>query len=93
MTATAINAPAVKGTAGATFKKNKGASALLTTATWIIGLIFIAPVFFMILTSFHPEVSAGLNPPQLFAPLTLHATANSSVPARVRVRGLSFSTR
>jgi sorbitol/mannitol transport system permease protein len=72
MTATAINAPAVKGTAGATFKKNKGASALLTTATWIIGLIFIAPVFFMILTSFHPEVSAGLNPPQLFAPLTLH---------------------
>jgi sorbitol/mannitol transport system permease protein len=72
MTATAITPPATKGTVGATFKKKGLASALTTIATWIIGLIFIAPVFFMILTSFHPEVQAGLNAPQIFAPLTLH---------------------
>ncbi len=72
MTATAITAPSSKGAVGATFKKKGAASALTTTATWIIGLIFIAPVFFMVLTGFHPEVQAGLNTPQLLAPLTLH---------------------
>lgn len=76
MTATVTTAPgsskASNGTTGATFKKKGVGSALTTIATWIIGLIFIAPVFFMVLTSFHPEVKASLNTPQIFAPLTLN---------------------
>jgi len=45
---------------------------LASVATWAIGLIFIAPVFFMVLTSFHPEVKATLNTPRLFSAFTLH---------------------
>jgi sorbitol/mannitol transport system permease protein len=44
---------------------------LISVATWIIGLIFIAPVFFMALTSFHSEVNATLNVPKLLSGLTL----------------------
>ena len=40
-------------------------------AAWIIGLIFITPIFFMVLTSFHTEAQASLNPPHIFVPLTL----------------------
>jgi sorbitol/mannitol transport system permease protein len=76
MMATAISAPVSKtngkGTVGASYKKKGVGSALTTIGTWIIGLIFIAPVFFMVLTGFHPEVKASLNAPQLFAPLTLN---------------------
>ncbi|MCU1403432.1 MAG: binding-protein-dependent transport system inner rane component, partial [Microbacteriaceae bacterium] len=43
---------------------------------WVIGLIFVAPVLWMILTSFHSETSAATNPPSLFAPLTLDGYAN-----------------
>jgi sorbitol/mannitol transport system permease protein len=43
---------------------------------WIFGLIFVTPVLWMILTSFHSETSAATNPPSLFAPLTLDGYAN-----------------
>ncbi|SDO97644.1 sorbitol/mannitol transport system permease protein [Nakamurella panacisegetis] len=51
--------------------KRKAGGIIATVGTWIIGLIFIAPVFFMVLTSFHAEAQASLNAPNLFAPLTL----------------------
>lgn len=51
--------------------RRKVTGVIASVAAWIIGLIFIAPVFFMVLTSFHPESRATLNAPQLFAPLTL----------------------
>jgi sorbitol/mannitol transport system permease protein len=38
---------------------------------WIIGIIFVVPVLFMILTSFHSEADASTNPPSVGAPLTL----------------------
>jgi sorbitol/mannitol transport system permease protein len=38
---------------------------------WAIGLLFVFPVFYMVLTSFHSEVNASTNPPSFFAPLTL----------------------
>jgi sorbitol/mannitol transport system permease protein len=38
---------------------------------WAVGLLFVAPVLFMLLTSFHSETDAATNPPSLFAPLTL----------------------
>ena len=72
MTATAIPISAAhkqlkEGGAG----KKKVGAIVATVATWIIGLIFIAPVFFMVLTSFHSEANSTLNAPNLFAPLTL----------------------
>ena len=43
---------------------------------WIVGLIFVAPVLWMVLTSLHTEQSAATNPPSWFAPLTLNSYAN-----------------
>jgi len=43
---------------------------------WVVGLLFVAPVLWMILTSFHSEVDAATNPPSLFAPLTLDGYRN-----------------
>ena len=40
-------------------------------AAWLIGLLFVSPVVWMILTSFHSEADAGTQKPQIFAPLTL----------------------
>jgi sorbitol/mannitol transport system permease protein len=45
-------------------------------AAWIIGLIFVAPVLWMVLTSLHSEPDAAKNPPAFFAPLTLDGYAN-----------------
>ena len=38
---------------------------------WIIGILFIVPVLWMVLTSFHSEEDAATNPPSIAAPLTL----------------------
>jgi sorbitol/mannitol transport system permease protein len=45
--------------------------ALLGLAAWLIGLLFVVPVLWMVLTSFHSEEDAATNPPSVFAPLTL----------------------
>lgn len=42
-------------------------------AAWLLALLFVAPVLWMILTSFHSETDAATNPPSVFAPLTLDA--------------------
>jgi len=44
---------------------------LLGLAAWLIGLVFVLPVLWMVLTSFHSEADAATNPPSLAAPLTL----------------------
>jgi sorbitol/mannitol transport system permease protein len=46
--------------------------ALLGLAAWLIGFLFVVPVLWMVLTSFHSEEDAATNPPSLFAPLTLN---------------------
>ena len=75
MSAPALTAPTTSISAGAPAKPVKPrrgvGSWLVSFATWIIGLIFIAPVFFMVLTSFHAEEHASLNTPDLFGALTL----------------------
>ncbi|WP_432494550.1 carbohydrate ABC transporter permease [Kineococcus auxinigenes] len=38
---------------------------------WIVGLLFVAPVLWMVLTSFHSETDAATNPPSIAAELTL----------------------
>ena len=49
---------------------------LVGVAAWIIGLIFVTPVFYMLLTSLHSEPDAATNPPSFFAPLTVEGYAN-----------------
>ncbi len=46
-------------------------SPLWGMAAWAIGLLFVTPVLWMVLTSLHSETDAATNPPSLFAPLTL----------------------
>jgi sorbitol/mannitol transport system permease protein len=43
----------------------------LTVLAWVVGLLFVAPVLWMVLTSFHSETDAATNPPSWFAPLSL----------------------
>ena len=60
--------------------KNKGVerkdSPLWGVLAWAVGLLFVAPVVWMVLTSFHSEVDAATNPPSVFAPLTLDGYRN-----------------
>ena len=51
-------------------RKERG-GALLGVAAWLIGFLFVVPVLWMVLTSFHSEEDAATNPPSLAAPLTL----------------------
>jgi sorbitol/mannitol transport system permease protein len=44
---------------------------LLGVAAWGIGLLFVAPVLWMVLTSLHSESDAATNPPSVAAHLTL----------------------
>jgi sorbitol/mannitol transport system permease protein len=50
-------------------RKDRGGT-LLGLAAWLIGILFVVPVLWMVLTSFHSEEDAATNPPSLFAPLT-----------------------
>jgi sorbitol/mannitol transport system permease protein len=43
----------------------------VSLAAWAIGLLFVLPIAWVLLTGFHSEVNAAQNPPALFAPLTL----------------------
>ncbi|MFG1814693.1 carbohydrate ABC transporter permease [Kribbella sp. NPDC049174] len=52
-------------------RKNRGGGFALTGLAWIVGLLFVLPVLWMLLTSFHSEEDAAKNPPDLAAPLTL----------------------
>ena len=63
MTATAVQAPPGK-------KEGRG-GAWLSLLAWVVGILFVLPVVWMVLTSFHSEADAATNPPSVFAPLTL----------------------
>jgi sorbitol/mannitol transport system permease protein len=52
-------------------RKWRAGNALLGLLAWVIGVIFIIPVLWMVLTSFHSEADASTNPPSIAAPLTL----------------------
>ena len=56
--------------------RRRRSSVIVGVAAWIIGLIFIAPVLYMLLTSLHSEPDAATNPPSFFAPLTVEGYAN-----------------
>ncbi|MET7285186.1 carbohydrate ABC transporter permease [Streptomyces sp. NPDC005573] len=44
---------------------------VLSVAAWLAGVLFVLPLLWMALTSFHSETDAATNPPSLTAPLTL----------------------
>ena len=52
-------------------RKRRVGNALLGLLAWLIGIFFIIPVLYMVLTSFHSEADASTNPPDITAPLTL----------------------
>ncbi|MET0416139.1 MAG: carbohydrate ABC transporter permease, partial [Actinoplanes sp.] len=43
----------------------------LSLLAWVTGILFVLPVVWMVLTSFHSEADAATNPPSVLAPLTL----------------------
>ena len=52
-------------------KRNTRGGFLLTILAWVVGLIFVFPFLWMVLTSFHKEADAATNPPSFLAPLVL----------------------
>jgi sorbitol/mannitol transport system permease protein len=51
-------------------RKPRG-NAVFGIVAWLVGLLFVLPILWMLLTSFHSESDAATNPPSLAAPLTL----------------------
>jgi sorbitol/mannitol transport system permease protein len=49
---------------------------LLGLLAWFVGLLFVSPLLWMLLTSLHAETDASTNPPSYFAPLTLESFVN-----------------
>jgi sorbitol/mannitol transport system permease protein len=72
MTATTSMTPPVRLRTGAT----RRGTAFLGVLAWAVGLLFITPVLWMLLTSLHSETDAASNPPAFLAPLTLDSWAN-----------------
>jgi sorbitol/mannitol transport system permease protein len=57
-------------------RKRSIAGPVLGLVAWIVGLLFVAPVLWMLLTSLHSETDAATNPPSFLAPLTFQGYAN-----------------
>ena len=55
--------------------KGNATGVLLTVLAWVIGILFVFPVLWMLLTSLHSETDAATNPPSFFAPLTFDGYA------------------
>jgi sorbitol/mannitol transport system permease protein len=49
---------------------------VLGLVAWLVGILFVLPVAWMVITSFHSEEDAATNPPSLAAPLTLEGYRN-----------------
>ncbi|MFG6278881.1 carbohydrate ABC transporter permease [Microbacterium sp. 5K110] len=54
----------------------KNAHPLVGIGAWAVGLLFILPLAWTLLTSLHTETAAATSTPNLFAPLTLENYAN-----------------
>ncbi|WP_330457080.1 carbohydrate ABC transporter permease [Streptomyces sp. NBC_00820] len=68
---TSVTAPA-RGHAPRPSRSGPGLKgAVLSVAAWLAGILFVLPLLWMALTSFHSEADAATNPPSLTAPLTL----------------------
>jgi sorbitol/mannitol transport system permease protein len=64
--------PATRTAEGAPREKRRSRAGLvLTLLAWVVGVLFVLPVLWMVLTSLHSEPDAATNPPSIAAPLTL----------------------
>jgi sorbitol/mannitol transport system permease protein len=57
----------VKGTAG---RRGRWGTIAVGLAAWVIGLVFVVPILYMLLTSLHTPAKAQTYPPSWTAPLT-----------------------
>jgi sorbitol/mannitol transport system permease protein len=73
---TTLEAPPRTAPPAASAPRRNRTGTLLSVLAWLVGILFIVPVLWMLLTSFHSEADAATNPPSLFAPLTLDGYAN-----------------
>lgn len=64
-------AQAQKGPNSAAAGSKRRSGVFLTALAWIVGVLFVLPVAWMALTSFHSESDAASNPPKVAAPLSL----------------------
>lgn len=67
---TAVSTPVIPTIPEATRRAKRRGTALALLA-WFVGVVFVLPVLWMLLTSFHSETDAATNPPSLAASLTL----------------------
>ncbi|WP_421107269.1 carbohydrate ABC transporter permease [Streptomyces sp. NEAU-S77] len=68
---TTLTAPATITAVPPSARRARRRGAALGLLAWFIGILFVLPVLWMLLTSFHSESDAATNPPSLAAPLTL----------------------
>jgi sorbitol/mannitol transport system permease protein len=69
--------PATRTTTGQPKRKTaRRGNLLLGLLAWLTGIVFIIPIFWMVLTSFHSEADAATNPPSVLAPLSLEGYRN-----------------
>lgn len=73
MTATTVKASATRASAPASGRSTRARASDVGLAllAWLIGLIFIVPILYMVLTSLHPAEKAQTYPPSWGAALTL----------------------
>ncbi|MFK4148989.1 carbohydrate ABC transporter permease [Streptomyces sp. NPDC004065] len=68
---TAVTAPARRRAPQGPARRVRFKGAALGVAAWLAGILFVLPLLWMALTSFHSEADAATNPPSLTASLTL----------------------
>ncbi len=71
---TAPQAPSASAAAVKPARRSRGSGhgdTLLGVIAWVVGIVFVLPALWMLLTSFHSEAAAATNPPSLAAPLTV----------------------
>jgi sorbitol/mannitol transport system permease protein len=71
MTTVAETAPATSHRAAPQQRRRERSGVWLSLLAWVVGILFVLPVLWMVLTSFHSEANAAKNPPAVFAPLTV----------------------
>ena len=69
----AARTPATSSGAPRRRKRGSATNVVLGVVAWLVGLIFVAPILWMILTGLHSEVDAATNPPSFLAPLTFES--------------------
>jgi sorbitol/mannitol transport system permease protein len=57
--------------AGAAPRRRDRGGPWLSLLAWVVGILFVLPVLWMVLTSLHSEADAATNPPAVLAPMTL----------------------